>query len=454
MSPMASPTATLRKTLSAVGLVRILRCRFSAIADSRRAGSVTYSLSDTLMAAFAMFQFKSPSLLAFDKAARLGEQRTLIGNLSRLYRLAAVPSDTQMRSILDEVSPASLRAGFRAVHTAVQRGRMLEDFKVLGDRLLVSIDGTGLFSSTALSCPQCGVKRRSDGTVEYYHQLLAAVIVAPHHKSVLPIDFELIVKSDGQSKDCCERNASARLIPSIAAQYPKRRFIVVEDALGANGPHVKLLRAHRMDFVIGAKPLALKHLFAAFDARRAEELDGAVVEFEETDEKGVRRGARFANDLPLNASHEDERVNLMEFWEVSAKGKVTNWGWITSLAITRENALQIASFARSRWRIENATFNTLKNQGYHFEHNYGHGERYLSSTLAGLMLLAFLCDQVQEHACGLFQAARAEARTKTSLWARMLTYLQDVEIPDWKTLWGLIGKTGPRLTISYAPDTG
>ena len=33
---------------------------------------------------------------------------------------------------------------------------------------------------------------------------------------------------------------------------------------------------------------------------------------------------------------------------------------------------------RARWKIENETFNTLKNQGYHFEHNYGHGEQHLS----------------------------------------------------------------------------
>ena len=30
---------------------------------------------------------------------------------------------------------------------------------------------------------------------------------------------------------------------------------------------------------------------------------------------------------------------------------------------------------RARWKIENETFNTLKNQGYHFEHNYGHGKK-------------------------------------------------------------------------------
>jgi len=42
-------------------------------------------------------------------------------------------------------------------------------------------------------------------------------------------------------------------------------------------------------------------------------------------------------------------------------------------------------------RIERETFNTLKNQGYNFEHNYGLGKN-LSMVFAMLMILAFLVD--------------------------------------------------------------
>jgi len=48
---------------------------------------------------------------------------------------------------------------------------------------------------------------------------------------------------------------------------------------------------------------------------------------------------------------------------------------------------------RARWKIENEAFNTLKNQGYQFEHNFGHGQQQLSVVLALLMMLAFLVDQ-------------------------------------------------------------
>lgn len=212
-------------------------------------------------------------------------------------------------------------------------------------------------------------KKRRDGKSEYYHQLLCAVIVAPHHKNVLPFDLEPIIRSDGNTKDCCERNAAKRLIPSIATQYFMRRFIVVEDALACNGPHVKLLRAHQMDFVIGAKPASASTLFDAFDQRRAQHV--GVVEFEMTDpETGKIRGCRFAvaNDLPINDTLADERVNLIEFREVSKKGKESQWSWTTSIEVTVENVMKLATIGRSRWSIENETFNTLKNQGYHLDH--------------------------------------------------------------------------------------
>src|SRR5208282_787775 len=58
----------------------------------------------------------------------------------------------------------------------------------------------------------------------------------------------------------------------------------------------------------------------------------------------------------------------------SAKGKVTYDGaFVTSLKVSRENVAETAACARARWKIENESFNILKNNGYHLEHNFGHG---------------------------------------------------------------------------------
>ena len=74
---------------------------------------------------------------------------------------------------------------------------------------------------------------------------------------------------------------------------------------------------------------------------------------------------------------------------------------------------------RARWKIENETFNTLKNQGYHFEHNYGLGQKYLSMVFVKVMMLAFLVDQTQQLCCSLFQSVLKKLGSKRALWEDM-----------------------------------
>ena len=94
---------------------------------------------------------------------------------------------------------------------------------------------------------------------------------------------------------------------------------------------------------------------------------------------------------------------------------------------------------RARWKIENETFNTLKNQGYQFEHNFGHGEKYLHTVFAYLMMLAFLIDQVQEATCGLFKAALEKMGTRRALWEKMRNFFFSYQINTWTDLLKAIG---------------
>jgi len=81
-----------------------------------------------------------------------------------------------------------------------------------------------------------------------------------------------------------------------------------------------------MDYVIGAKVKGNAKLFEAFDHRRHSEQSDQVIEIEQTDtQTGITQGCRFSNQLPRNDSHKDLMVNLLEFWEVNAKGKITQW---------------------------------------------------------------------------------------------------------------------------------
>ena len=148
---------------------------------------------------------------------------------------------------------------------------------------------------------------------------------------------------------------------------------------------------------------------------------------------GLGHRFHFVNDVPLNASHGDVLVNFIEYWESSAD-KVQHFSWVTDLRVNKGTVYQLMRGGRARWRIENETFNTLKNQGDHFAHNYGHGYHHLSVVFATLMMLAFLVDQVQQLCCPLFQAVWAKLGSKRRLWERMRALVYDYALASMRHL--------------------
>jgi len=93
--------------------------------------------------------------------------------------------------------------------------------------------------------------------------------------------------------------------------------------------------------------------------------------------------------------------------------------------------------------IENETFNTLKNQGYHFEHNFGHGNKNLCTVMSFLMVLAFLIDQLQLISCEIYQQAKKAVHTFASFWEKMRTFFSYLELSSWERFFGLISRKIP-----------
>src|SRR4051794_40696867 len=201
---MTLALAEARKDLSADALFQALRAQFGSLADSR-SGDVEIPLGDALMSAFAMFSLKDPSLLAFDQRRRDPDD-----NFRTIYGIDRVPSDSQMRAVLDPLDPAALRPSFREVFRRLQRGKALEPFVYRGGHYLLSLDGTTYFSSAKIHCPSCLVRHQRNGHVTYSHQLLGATLVHPDLKEVIPLAPEPILQQDGQDKNDCERNATRR----------------------------------------------------------------------------------------------------------------------------------------------------------------------------------------------------------------------------------------------------
>ena len=399
----------IRKHLSASGSFALVRSRFEKVTD-HRTGDVEIALADALMSAFAMFSLKDPSLLAFD------ERREQDGNLKRIYKLESVPCDTQMRTILDDVEPHEVKPVFKDVFRQAQRGKVLEKFVFMDSYYLLSLDGTGYFSSKKIHCDSCMERVNSKtGEVTYHHQLLGAAIVHPDQKAVIPLAPEPIIKQDGETKNDCERNAAKRFFDQLRQDHPHLPLIVTEDSLSPNAPNIRALEGHNLRYILRVKEGDHAFLFEKVaEAHRT----GRTTEVEYHG-VGVKHQFRFLNQVPLNKSNQDLLVNFFEYWRIE-DGEITkHFTWVTDFTVTKDNVFQLTRGGRAYWKIENETFNTLKNQGYHFEHNFGHGKNHLSVVFALLMMLAFLVDQVQQLACRLFQAVWAKEGSKKRLWEHM-----------------------------------
>lgn len=390
---------------------KVIRAKFEKVPE-HRPGEVDVILADALMTGFAVFSLKDPTLAAFDRRRRVEH------NLGTVYGIGTILCDSQLRERLDGVEPKSLRAAFNALLRMLERNGILEQYEFMNGCLLMAMDGTGTFSSCCLHSEECLVKEdKATGKKTYYRQMLQAAFIMPGGKAVIPLPPEMIIKQDGQAKNDCERNAARRFLEWFRSEYPELKVIVTEDALSPNAPHLRDLKRLHCSYILGVKPGDHTFLFDYIEAARREKL---TTEFEmaDPDEPEVIHRFSYLNKIPINASNLDVEVNFIEYWESGPSG-TKHFSWVTDIWIKKKNAHAIMRGGRARWKIENETFNTLKNQDYHLGHNYGLGKKHLSTVFSVLMVLAFLVDQIQQLCCPLFQATLKKIGPKRALWEAM-----------------------------------
>jgi hypothetical protein len=418
--------------------------------EDPRAENVQIPISDALMSGFAMFSLKDPSLLAFEQRRKDKDP-----NLKRVYGIERVPCDTQMREILDKVDPVQLAPAFNRVFSQLQRGKRLEQMRFLEQYYLISGDGTGYYYSMKVGNEGCLRKKQGDNPEKAYHQqFYGASLVHPDFREVIPFRPEPIIKQDGTSKNDCERSAARRFMEGFRKDHPHLKAVIVEDALHSNAPHIRDLQTHNLHFILGAKESDHHYLFQkVFEEEEAGRSTNIIVD-DPVDPK-KRHNFFFVNGVPLNKSNPDVVVNFLEYWEISLDDqgneisllddqgneigkKQTHFGWVTDLVITVDNVYEIMRGGRARWKIENETFNTLKNQGYHLDHNFGLGQKHLSLVFMTLTMLAFMVDQTQQLCCGLFRAAWKKAGSKRAFWENMRSIFKMTDIDSMETLLKLL----------------
>ena len=401
-----------KKTISYFDKVygEVIIPHFKAITDNRQVNQ-SFSLLDALKSGFAVYSLKSPSLLSFQKRST-GED----GNLKSIYGIEDIPSDNGFRKILDNISPSELRTGFNKLFNYVKEEKILGGFKFWKGHYVVSVDGVEHFCSKNVNCDKCMRRKHRDGSTSFYHSMLSTAIVHPGQKEVFILDNEPIVKQDGAVKNDCERNAAKRLLSNLRPLYYNELMVLVFDALYACNPIVaQLNECSNWKYVISIKEGGNKHLFNQFDEKN----EAHQVEWHTVKNKDGSHEFGYINDLELNASSPGTKVNMLYYQWTNKKGEVKIFSWLTNITLSKNNVFDVMKMGRSRWKIENETFNTLKNQGYNFSHNFGHGENGLCTVFAYLMMMAFYVDQIQQHCCALFKGILKGLKTRFKLWESM-----------------------------------
>lgn len=376
------------KQFSFSQLISTFRSTIAKFPEKRIGKNSRYSMIDVGLGAFSIFFTQSPSFLSFQTSMKESKGKS---NAETLFGMGEIPSDNQIRDILDSVSPDHVFPVFEHVFKGLEATKRLEDFRSYDNKLLVLMDGVQYFTSQKIHCENCSKKKHRDGKITYSHSMLTPVIAAPNNNKVIPLAPEFITPQDGHHKQDCENAAAKRWISKHAKTYRDKGIIILGDDLYCKQPICELLLEEKSSFILVCKPDSHKILYRHLENLELGKDIHQLTRRWKNGKKFEIYTYRYANQVPLRDGEDALPVNWCELTVTTEEGKIIyKNAFVTNYKISHKNVEGIVAAGRTRWKIENENNNTLKTKGYHLEHNFGHGKKHLSSLLATLNILAFL----------------------------------------------------------------
>ena len=417
-----------------------LRQSCASMDDKRSGANCRYSMVDIAMSAFSMFFMQHPSFLAFQRTLR---ENTGYDNTQTLFGMQKIPTDNHIRNMLDGVLPEHFEQSFFFVMDDLARinGKIIRN--VLGGHTLIALDGSEYYCSKKISCPSCSKRKRSDGNEEYFHAFLGATIVQPGNQKVFCLPPEFIQHQDGDKKQDCELKAAQRWFERLSPHCEKYNPVYLGDDLYAKHNLCNIILEKGASFIFTCKDSSHKTL----NEFRKGLTPSTHIEVSGKGSQKREYHYTWLDSLPIRDGVDALPVNWFDVTIINPKGKTTYYSsFITNLPVNKKNISELASCARARWKIENETFNVLKNNGYHLEHNFGHGKETLSAVLVTLNLLAF----TMHNACDAVESQWQQARETCGARSRLFIFLWTIStfhiFQTWSSLMTTImtGRAPPR----------
>lgn len=438
-----------QQNLSLQNLMGHFRKRWASAQDTRKpSNNMRYEVVDGILAAFGVFFMQSSSFLSHQRLLQSKQGRN---NARTLFQVAEIPSDPQIRNLVDPLSSEYFREDFWYVLDELNEQREILRFRNEMNTYAIAMDGVSFFSSENLTCSKCSKRTDRSGVEHYYHSAITPVFVKPGQSQVLPLPPEFIVPQDGSEKQDCERAAAKRWLAEQDGHFSEHTVTFLGDDLYANQPLCHLIaETYRQYFIFTCKPESHAGLYewiAFLDNNQA------VEEFTQRHWNGKHGEIwqyRFANQVPLRNGDDALSVNWLELvitHEETGKVSYQN-SFVTNHVITSINAALIAKIGRTRWKIENENNNTLKTKGYHLEHNFGHGQQDLANVLASLNILGFLIHTVQEVIEPAYQRLRKALGARKTFFEDLRALTRYLVFDSWDALFSFMEEG---LEIAHRP---
>lgn len=388
MIVMSHPFAQKAKPFTFDNLVSTLREAMDTFPDVRVGSNILYEVTDAAIAGFSIFYTQSSSFLAHQRAMESIKSQS---NAQTLFGIRTTPTDATIRTMLDEASPSLVYPVFTYAFDGLMKNGSLESFRSIHGNFLIAMDASEYHSSNAIHCDQCSTRAHKKGEMTYSHAAITPVLVAPGHNAVISLPPEFITPQDGKAKQDCENAAAKRWLQSHAKHFHGVKITILADDLYSRQPICAAILDEGWNFILVCKPDSHKTLYEwVNELQTMGEVQSLTVQ-RRLGKQTFTDTYRFASQVPIKDGDKVLQVNWCELTTSRQDGVVLfKNAYCTHHEITKNNVAEIVAAGRARWKVENENFNVLKTKGYHLEHNFGHGKKYLAKLLFTFNLLAFL----------------------------------------------------------------
>ena len=365
----------------------------------------TYEVAEIIMAGLMIFVFKRGSKNNADKMFT----HSFENNYFRMFGLR-LPVTESVHQFLKKLPPEALEGLKRILIKGLVKRRVLDKFR-FNNRLVVAIDGTGIFSFEQEPFPGCPHKTSKNGKKTWQAGLLEAKIICFNGFS-LSMETEWYQNSDNiQEKQDCEQKAFVRLARKLKTNYPRLPITLTADSLYPNDTFFSICRTNAWAFILTFKEGCLKSIW--------EEV-GLLYPLEEKRNKQNRVKGKYWETSMFIANLEYKKHKNLSWCEYTRKEaaseKPERFVHITSICMDKSNVWEVSYYGRLRWKIENEGFNTQKNQGYNLQHKYAEKDFNAMQNYYQLLQVAHLINQLVEKLQNVMLLLKQAGRTVKSVW--------------------------------------